>query len=98
MSHEPRTEACRTLLSQLSDYLDGELEEQLCAELESHLAGCEDCQVVLDTTRKTLVLYGKLEPIEVPGKSLERLWTALEQEGCVSPEDEGPSPEPPRPA
>jgi anti-sigma factor RsiW len=48
---------CKNLLASLSDYVDGELGEELCAEIERHLAGCENCQIVVDTLRKTIYLY-----------------------------------------
>jgi anti-sigma factor RsiW len=48
---------CRHLLGSLSDYVDGVLEEQLCAEIERHLTGCENCRVVVDTLNKTVSLY-----------------------------------------
>ena len=51
---EPR---CREFFNQLSEYLDGELAESLCAELERHLADCPNCRIVVDTTRKTVNLY-----------------------------------------
>ncbi|HEY6071872.1 MAG TPA: zf-HC2 domain-containing protein [Anaerolineales bacterium] len=47
---------CRALLGSISDYLDGTLQDELCRELEGHLANCEDCQVVVDTLRKTIEL------------------------------------------
>ena len=31
---------CQVLLSQLSEYIDGELEDAFCAEIERHLATC----------------------------------------------------------
>ena len=48
---------CRHLLGSLSDYVDGALEDQICAEIESHLSDCEDCRVVVDTLHKTVSLY-----------------------------------------
>lgn len=53
MSHKQ----CRYLLGFLSDYIDGALEESVCREIEQHLAGCENCRVVIDTLRKTISLY-----------------------------------------
>lgn len=52
-----RHEGCKKLLGSLSEYLDGELEAQLCAELEKHLESCENCQIVVDTLRRTVSLY-----------------------------------------
>lgn len=65
---------CHHLLGSLSDYLDGDLESQVCAELESHLTGCEKCRVVVDTLRRTVSLYHIEEPDStLPSGVRERL-------------------------
>jgi anti-sigma factor RsiW len=43
---------CRQVIDKISDYLDGELDPELVRELERHLKHCEDCRVVVDTTRE----------------------------------------------
>lgn len=48
---------CQNLLESLSEYIDGSLSPDFCAEFERHLSECHNCQVVLDTTRKTIELY-----------------------------------------
>jgi anti-sigma factor RsiW len=53
----PDKRRCRELLGSLSNYIDGEASQALCAEIERHLADCEDCQVVVNTLRKTIELY-----------------------------------------
>jgi len=47
---------CDILLGSLSEYLDGELRDEVCRELERHLAECEHCRVIVDTTRKAIYL------------------------------------------
>ena len=47
---------CATLLGSLSDYIDGELGPELCREIEKHLAGCDNCRIVLNTTKRTIDL------------------------------------------
>ncbi len=47
---------CETLLGSLSDYIDGQLSEELCHEIEKHISECENCRIVVDTTRKTIDL------------------------------------------
>jgi RNA polymerase sigma-70 factor, ECF subfamily len=42
-----RTGRCRRIFAGLSDYLDGELDEFSCEEIEAHLKGCEPCQKFL---------------------------------------------------
>lgn len=78
---EPR---CREFFNQLSEYIDGGLAAPLCAELERHLADCPDCQVVVDTTRKTVSLYRRYGQAELPAGVSERLWQVLEQAGLVA--------------
>jgi anti-sigma factor RsiW len=70
---------CRALLGSLSDYVDGTLGEDLCAEIERHVTECEDCHVVVDTLRKTISLYHEsaADPAEVPGVVRERLFRIL---------------------
>jgi predicted anti-sigma-YlaC factor YlaD len=48
---------CRHMLGSLSDYIDGDLGEELCAEIDRHLADCENCRVVVDSLRRTISLY-----------------------------------------
>ena len=84
------TPECQALLTQLGDYIDGELEAALCAKIEQHLANCNDCQVLVDTTRKTVLLYrrhGQYAQLELPVDVTSRLWQALEDEGCVQSSD-----------
>ena len=73
---------CQELLGNISDYVDGELDETLCRELEQHLADCPDCRVVVDTTRKTVSLYRErsAEPAQVPEDVRQRLFKCLNRE------------------
>jgi predicted anti-sigma-YlaC factor YlaD len=48
---------CRHLLYSLSDYVDGVAEQEICAEIERHLSGCDNCRIVVDSLRKTIYLY-----------------------------------------
>lgn len=78
MSAEHDHSNCRELLRRLSDYIDGELEATLCAELETHLAGCTNCQVMVDTVRKTITLYHSQASTELPMDVANRLYKVLE--------------------
>ena len=69
--------SCREILEQLSDYIDGELEAVLCTQLEAHLAECPDCRVMVDTLRKTVILYRTQSPGELPVDVRERLYGVL---------------------
>jgi anti-sigma factor RsiW len=74
-------------LGQLHDYIDGELEAALCAEIEQHLADCDDCRVLVDTTRKTITLYRRQTPVGLPEGAMVRLRQALDSAGCLSSEE-----------
>ncbi len=67
-------------LEQLSDFIDGELAPELCAELEQHMAECTNCRIVVDTLRKTISLYHTLgsSQTELPAEVEERLWRRFE--------------------
>jgi anti-sigma factor RsiW len=68
------------MLGALSDYVDGELEARLCAEIETHMRDCPDCQVMVDTLRKTIVLYRTHGQTALPADVQRRLYAVLELE------------------
>ena len=86
---------CKEMLGSLSDYIDGDLEAQLCAEIEQHMAGCGNCRVVVDTLSKTVSLYREVGHEPVPPEAKDRLYAVLkleaggEQQETRSPPDGG---------
>ena len=80
MADSHNHEHCREFLDQVSDYIDGDLEEALCAELESHLAECANCRVMVDTVRKTITLYQGQTPAQLPSDVEARLYRVLNLE------------------
>ena len=87
IAHKHHSATCQALLSQIDDYIDGELETALCTEIERHLADCNDCRVLVDTTRKTITLYRQHSRVELPPEVMNRLRQALDAEGCRSAKD-----------
>jgi predicted anti-sigma-YlaC factor YlaD len=74
-----RHEECRQLLGSLSDYIDGDLEQVLCDEIEQHMGECENCRIVIDTLRKTIELYQiTSSPPTVPEDVRKRLFHRLD--------------------
>jgi len=49
-----RPRRCKEMFAELSDYLDGQLDDSLCGELEAHLGRCEPCQAFLLSLEATL--------------------------------------------
>ncbi len=72
---------CKRLLGSLSEFIDGELEAELCAQIERHLAECPDCRVVVDTLKKTVYLYhATSQETRLPEGVRDRLYRRLEIE------------------
>ncbi len=76
-------EHCESILGNLSAYLDGEASAALCAEIDKHLAGCDDCQVVVDTLRRTITLYHSLPQPGMPESLRRRLYKTFDLEDLL---------------
>ena len=76
--HHGHNPNCQHLLADLSSYLDGEASAEVCAEIERHLADCDNCQVVVDTLEKTITLYRELPQPEMPDSVRQRLYLRLD--------------------
>ncbi len=70
---------CKHVVAELSNYLDGEVTPELRRLIEEHLAGCERCSLVYDTTRKTLKIVTEVGPFELPADISARLQTRLRE-------------------
>ena len=74
-----RHEDCRQLLNSLSDYIDGDLQQDLCDEIALHMKDCDNCRIVVDTLSKTISLYQtSSEPAFVPDEVRQRLFHRLD--------------------
>jgi RNA polymerase sigma-70 factor (ECF subfamily) len=49
-----RPQHCKELFAELSEYLDGALDDRLCEELEKHMDGCQPCQAFLNSLKQTV--------------------------------------------
>jgi len=78
---------CQFLLADLSDYLDGEASEAVCAEIEAHMRECEDCRVVVDTLKQTVHLYHTLPQPDMPEHLRARLYKSLDLEPFFKPKE-----------
>ena len=70
---------CRNIVKELSNYLDEALDSTLKASIEKHLANCQDCKVVVDTTKQTIQIYCNSEPAPLPEDTRQRLRDALKR-------------------
>jgi len=70
---------CKHLLKELTDYLEGALDEDMRTRLEAHLAKCPNCWVVCDTTKKTIEVFKGMDPYPLPTDVKSRLMRAIEK-------------------
>lgn len=70
---------CTKVLSELSEYLDQGIDPALRAEIEQHLMKCNDCRIVVDTTKKTIDIFCNSEPAPLPDDARHRLYDALQK-------------------
>ncbi len=57
---------CREMFARLSEYLDGELPENLCEEMKRHLADCTPCEAFVRTLKLTVDLCHGLPAKHLP--------------------------------
>lgn len=68
---------CTDFLAKLTDFFDGQIEPDLLAEVKEHLGTCHHCEVVVNTTRKTIDIYRHEQPYEFPEELSTRLRGAI---------------------
>ena len=71
--------SCKTIIANLSDYLDGNTAPEVRQKIERHLRGCHRCSAVYDSTRKMLLITGDERIFEVPAGFSDRLHSFLDK-------------------
>ena len=57
---------CQDVFAKLSEYLDGDLPEAACEELEQHIRGCAPCVEFVESLRKSVRLGRQYQATEKP--------------------------------
>ena len=68
---------CTEFLALLDDLIDDTATAEIRAEIEQHMRKCEHCEVVFNTTRKTIEIYRSHEIYDLPPDLRERLHSAI---------------------
>jgi predicted anti-sigma-YlaC factor YlaD len=71
---------CKHVWAYISDYLDQTLSPEVLEQVEKHLAHCEICSAILDSTRNILILTADDRVFELPLGFSQRLHARLEEE------------------
>ena len=70
---------CKKHIQNIADYIDGEIDQALCEQLEKHLKECNNCRIMVDTMRQTVVLCREGKREALPPEIESRLLQALKQ-------------------
>lgn len=65
--------SCADFLAEFGDYIDDTASPDLRAHLEEHLRECKTCQVIVDSTRKTIQIVTESGSFTLPVDAIEPL-------------------------
>ena len=76
---------CADFMAEMGRYLDSEVAEEIRVQLEHHLAHCQTCTVLVDSTRKTLKIITEAGSFDLPQASFrpiaEQVMTRIRGKG-----------------
>lgn len=84
MSHSHDKKQCVNLAERLSEYLDGELPEDLRHQVQEHFDDCTDCERFLESLSRVRGLGTLLPAQDISPERLREL--AAEVRGKISPD------------
>lgn len=68
----PRPARCKAMFAELSNYLDEQLDDSLCEELERHLEGCGPCKAFIATLEATIE-HCRKSPADCPSQKISAM-------------------------
>jgi hypothetical protein len=69
--------SCREVWKEISNYLEGEVDQSLRGDLEAHFAQCRHCTALLDGTRNVIILSCDHRTFSLPAGFSQRLQERL---------------------
>ena len=69
--------SCDEVVREMSNYIEGEVEQDLRDQIAAHLSKCDQCKAVYDGTRNVIELVCDQRTFTVPAAFSERLHTKL---------------------
>jgi len=69
--------SCQDFIGELGNLLDEEVASEIREQLQAHLAHCHTCQVLYDSTRKTLRIVTESGSFDYPEPIAEPLVTKV---------------------
>jgi len=68
---------CKEILNILSDYVDGELPEARCLEIQEHMKACSRCREFVESFQESLEIAHNLEKKSPPENVCESVLRAF---------------------
>lgn len=59
--------SCKDFLAHLGDFLEDDVASALRQTLEQHLTACSTCQVIVDSSRKTITIVTRVGQLDLTG-------------------------------
>ena len=69
--------SCIEFLAEFGDYIDEAASPDLRAHLEEHLHECKTCQVIVDSTRKTIQIVTESGCFTLPAEPVDPIVSAV---------------------
>jgi len=63
--------SCSDFMAEIGNYLEGDVAAEVRLQLENHLAHCQLCHVVVDSTRKTLQIVTDTGSFDLPAAAFK---------------------------
>jgi len=67
--------SCADFLAEFGDYLDGCATPEIKSCIEEHLRECKTCQVIIDSTMKTICIVTEGDTFTLPADEVEPIVT-----------------------
>jgi hypothetical protein len=62
---------CADFMAELGNYMDESVADEVRQQLENHLSHCQTCQVIVDSTRKTVRIVTDSGSFDLPDTVLK---------------------------
>jgi anti-sigma factor (TIGR02949 family) len=69
--------SCLEVWREISNYIDGEIDAELRARMESHFKACAHCKAVYDGTKNVVMLVGDGVEYQMPEGFSQRLYQKI---------------------
>jgi len=70
---------CVALFAKLSEYMDGELDPAVCAEVDGHMVDCAPCKEFLESLRRAVAHVASTQVSDLPDDLKHAIVSAYER-------------------